>query len=159
MSRLNEAVEPIRVREIAREDKAQWRPLWEGYNSFYGRVGDTALPDEITSQTWERFFDTSDSVNAVVAEINGAIVGIAHYVYHPSTTRLHDVCYFQDLFTCKDFRGKGIGGDLIRAVYRKAQEAQCSRVYWTTHSTNVVGQALYDKLAKNLGFIVYTQEF
>ena len=30
------------VRPIRREDHAAWRPLWDGYNAFYGRSGETA---------------------------------------------------------------------------------------------------------------------
>lgn len=38
----------ITIRPIAQEDQAQWRALWDGYNAFYGRAGDTALPEAIT---------------------------------------------------------------------------------------------------------------
>jgi len=31
------------VREIARGDYEAWLPLWDGYNTFYGRSGPTAL--------------------------------------------------------------------------------------------------------------------
>ncbi|WP_129780965.1 GNAT family N-acetyltransferase [Peristeroidobacter soli] len=41
---------------IERPDYAGWRPLWDGYNAFYGRVGETALAESITAATWERFF-------------------------------------------------------------------------------------------------------
>jgi oligopeptide transport system ATP-binding protein len=34
-----------------------WLPLWNGYNAFYGRHGETALPDEVTTMAWRRFFD------------------------------------------------------------------------------------------------------
>lgn len=42
------------VRPIARSDYAQWRILWDGYNAFYGRVGPTALAQEITQATRAR---------------------------------------------------------------------------------------------------------
>lgn len=47
----------FQVRSVAPTDFAQWKPLWDGYNAFYGRKDDTALADEITQRTWERFFD------------------------------------------------------------------------------------------------------
>ena len=49
------------VRAIQRQDYDGWRPLWDGYNAFYGRVGATALPAEITAATWERFFTAADA--------------------------------------------------------------------------------------------------
>ena len=150
--------EPILVRPIQRADYSEWRPLWDGYNAFYGREGAAALADEITSATWDRFFSASEPVHAFVAESDGAIVGLVHYLFHRSTTRLHDVCYLQDLFTSPHQRGRGVGRSLIHAVYDAARTAGCSRVYWHTHTTNTPGRTLYDKVGSHTGFIVYTHE-
>lgn len=146
------------IRPIRRTDYEEWRPLWDGYNAFYGRSGATALADEITHATWERFFDTSEPVHAIVAQEEGRVVGLVHYLYHRSTTRLHDVCYLQDLFTAPGLRGLGIGRRLIQAVCDAARAVGCSRVYWQTQVTNQAGRALYDKVAEHRGFIVYTHE-
>lgn len=146
------------IRPISRDDYAGWRPLWDGYNAFYGRSGPTALAEQITESTWERFFSASEPVHALVAEDEGRIVGIVHYLFHRSTTRLHDVCYLQDLFTLQEHRGRGVGRLLIQAVYAAASAARSSRVYWTTQTTNAAGRALYDKLAKHAGFIIYSHE-
>jgi len=150
--------EPLLIRPIERNDLAAWRPLWDGYNAFYGRVGQTALPEEITSATWERFFTPSEPVRARVAQHQEQIVGLAHFLFHRSTTRLHDVCYLQDLFTVEHLRGRGIGRQLILAVYEAARQAGCSRVYWQTHASNAKGRALYDKVGEHKGFIVYAHE-
>src|SRR4051812_6238210 len=150
--------ERILVRPIQRADYSAWRPLWDGYNAFYGREGAAALAEEITNATWERFFDASEPVHALVAESDGAIVGLVHYLFHRSTTRLHDVCYLQDLFTSPHLRGRGVGRNLIHAVYEAARTAGCSRVYWLTHTTNTPGRTLYDKVGSHIGFIVYTHE-
>ena len=150
--------ERLIVRPILRSDYDEWRPLWDGYNAFYDRRGPTALAEEITRTTWERFFDSSEPVKAIVAEEAGHLLGLAHYVFHRSTTRLHDICYLQDLFTAEHVRGRGIGRRLIEAVYEIARKRGCSRVYWQTQATNAAGRALYDKLARHLGFIVYSHE-
>ena len=150
--------ERLTIRPILRSDYDRWRPLWDGYNAFYERRGSTALPEEITQATWERFFDSSEPVKAIVAEESDHLVGLAHYVFHRSTTRLHDICYLQDLFTAEHVRGRGIGRRLIEAVYEAARNGRCSRVYWQTQATNRAGRALYDKLGMHLGFIVYSHE-
>ena len=149
---------PITVRPVSPEDHNEWRPLWDDYNAFYERVGPTALPDEVTDATWRRFFDASEPVHCVVAEREAKLVGMCHYIFHRSTSRLARVCYLQDLFTAPDYRGHGIGRALITAVYGMAQEAGSSRVYWLTHSTNTPGRTLYDKVARNLGFIQYIHD-
>jgi len=146
------------IRQILRSDYDAWRPLWDGYNTFYGRTGPTVLPEEITRATWERFFDTSEPINALVAEESGHLIGLAHYLFHRSTTRLRDVCYLQDLFTAESARGRGVGRHLIEAVYQAARNAGSSRVYWHTQVTNQAGRALYEKVANHSGFIVYSHE-
>ena len=148
----------IRVRSVAREDFDEWKILWDGYNAFYGRAGATALPDAVTRSTWSRFFDEKEPVHALVAESGGRIVGLAHYLFHRSTNQIANICYLQDLFTIEDARGKGIGQALIEAVYEKAREARCVRVYWQTHESNAVAQALYRKVAERSGFIVYRKD-
>ena len=148
----------LTVRPIDQGDYVQWRPLWDGYNAFYGRSDQTALPENITVATWARFFSPAEPVHALVAEAAGRLVGITHYLYHRSTTRLTDVCYLQDLYTDPGVRGQGIGRQLIQGVYDAARAAGCTRVYWQTHATNQAGRLLYDKVANHGGFIVYNHD-
>jgi GNAT superfamily N-acetyltransferase len=148
----------VLVRPVEQDDFTAWQPLWNGYNAFYGREGETALPAEITRTTWQRFSDPTEPVFALVAVLEGKLVGLTHYLYHRSTTRLELTCYLQDLFTQESERGRGIGKSLIEGVYREASAAGVKRVYWQTHETNAAGRLLYDKVAKHAGFIVYGHE-
>jgi GNAT superfamily N-acetyltransferase len=143
------------IRRVVRTDFEQWRPLWDGYNKFYGRVGATALPAEITRTTWARFFDAYEPVHALVAEREGRLVGLVHYLFHRSTTLLDPVCYLQDLFTAEAARGQGVGKALIEAVYAEARLAGSPRVDWQTHETNLTARRLYDQVAERSGFIIY----
>ncbi|HET8611949.1 MAG TPA: GNAT family N-acetyltransferase [Sphingomonas sp.] len=151
--------DPLRIRSVAREDHDRWLPLWEGYNAFYGRSGPTALDPEISSTTWARFFDAYEPVHALVAERDGELIGLAHYLFHRSTTAIAPLCYLQDLFTNEAARGRGVGRALIEAVYERARNAGCPRVYWQTHETNHMAMALYDRLAERSGFLVYRRIF
>ena len=143
------------IRPPVAQDYAAWRPLWDGYNAFYGREGPTALPDEITQVTWRRFFDAYEPVHALVAERDGQLVGLTHYLFHRSTNRIEPTCYLQDLFTLPSERGRGVCRQLIHGVYERAKQAGGHRVYWQTHVTNTAGRTLYDKVASHDGFIVY----
>jgi GNAT superfamily N-acetyltransferase len=147
------------VRSVTRQDYAQWLPLWDGYNAFYGRSGPTALAPEITAMTWARFFDAYEPVHALVAESGGTLLGLTHYLLHRSTTAIEPSCYLQDLFTNAAARGKGVGRALINGVYAQARLAGSPRVYWQTHETNLTAQLLYDKVAEKSGFIVYRKIF
>ncbi|MHB8839084.1 MAG: GNAT family N-acetyltransferase [Gemmatimonadaceae bacterium] len=149
---------PIVVAPVTASDYDAWLPLWNGYNAFYGREGPTALPREITQTTWRRFLDPDEPVHALVASSGGTLVGLAHYLFHRSTTRLALTCYMQDLFTTPEARGHGVGRALIEAVYAAAAAHSVTRVYWQTQVTNEAGRRLYDKVARHLGFIVYVHD-
>ena len=151
--------DPISIRPVRREDFEQWLPLWDGYNAFYGRSGETALAEEVTAMTWSRFFDAYEPVHALVAESEGRLLGLVHYLYHRSTTAIAPSCYLQDLFTTQATRGKGVGRALINAVYERAEAAGAGRVYWQTHETNQTAMQLYDKVAERSGFVVYRKLF
>jgi GNAT superfamily N-acetyltransferase len=143
------------IRPVTPSDYAQWRPLWEGYNAFYGRSGATALPAEITRTTWERFHDPQEPMHALVAEDDARLLGLAHFLFHRSTTALAMTCYLQDLFTASASRGRGVGGALIEAVWERAKGTGATRLYWQTHESNAEARKLYDKVAERSGFIVY----
>jgi len=148
----------ITIRNVCRNDRSDWHVLWDEYNAFYGRSGPTALDPAVTELTWERFFDPIEPVHCLVALDDERVVGLAHYLYHRSTTREADVCYLQDLYTAGLLRGRGIGGKLIDAVVEFARHSGSGRVYWQTKVDNYTARALDDKVAENAGFIVYVKE-
>jgi len=143
---------PVIVRSVTNEDFAQWLPLWEGYNRFYERP---VFSREITQVTWSRFLDAYEPMYALVAERNGELLGLVHYLFHRSTISVAPDCYLRDLYTNEAARGHGIGRALIEGVYERAKVAGCPRVYWQTHETNLTAMKLYDKVAERSGFVVY----
>jgi GNAT superfamily N-acetyltransferase len=145
----------LTIRPITQSDYAQWFPLWDDYNAFYGRSGATALDPQITQTTWSRFFDEAEPVHALVAESDGQLIGLVHYLFHRSTSAIGNNCYLQDLFTTETARGQGVGRALINVVYEQAKLAGSLRVYWQTHHTNTTAMQLYDQVAEQSGFVVY----
>jgi len=140
------------IRPVEQGDLEEWRPLWDGYNEFYERSGESSPPRGVTDVTWQRFLDPDVPMFALVAEDDGQLVGLVHYLFHLSTTRIEQVCYLRDLFTLPSERGKGIGRALIEAVSERAHTEGVVQ----THETNTAGRRLYDSVAENEGFIVYT---
>lgn len=145
----------MKVRPLRPEDYDAWLPLWAGYNAFYGRSGATALPDSVTATTWDRFFNPLETVHAHVAELGREVVGIVHFLYHRSTTRIEPVCYLQDLYTEPSVRRRGVARALIGSVQEATLAAGAHRVYWQTHVENNQARKLYDQMARHHGFIVY----
>ena len=131
-------------------DRESWQRLFAGYNEFYGRT----MPDEFFDHSWAEF-SADDRIHALGARVDGALVGIAHFLTHASTTSA-DSCYLQDLFTAPEARGRGVARALIAAVTEWATANNCSRVYWATQESNTTARRLYDQVAENRGFILYT---
>jgi GNAT superfamily N-acetyltransferase len=143
---------PPIVRPLAAADRAQWDALWDGYLRFY----ESALDPAVTDATFARLIEPDVSnMFAFVAEEAGELLGFTHCVLHPATWTEGHYCYLEDLFVAPHARGKGVGEALIRAVYDRANQLQCARVYWHTHESNKTAQALYDRVAIKSGFIVY----
>jgi GNAT superfamily N-acetyltransferase len=143
------------IRELRREDRAQWEVLWAGYLTFYK----TELPAATTEVLWGRLFDVAEPMHCLVADEDGKLLGLVHFIFHRNTWEVNDVCYLEDLFTAPESRGKGVGRALIEAVYAEAQAAGLKRVYWMTHETNTQAMILYDQMAGKPGFVQYRKQF
>jgi GNAT superfamily N-acetyltransferase len=96
-----------------------------------------------------------EELHGLAARADGAMIGITHFLFHPSAWTLRPVCYLQDLFTDPAHRGQGAARALIAAVGDRASAAGSTRMYWLTQSHNATARALYDKVAKHSGFIRY----
>ncbi len=143
----------LTIRPLAASDRAAWDPLWQGYLMFYK----ASLASDISDVTFARLTGDTEPMGGFVAERDGALIGLVHWVTHRTTWNSRDICYLQDLFTAPEARGTGAGRALIEAVRQMAQAKGCFRVYWQTHESNAQAQVLYDKVADKSGFIVYRQ--
>ena len=139
------------LRQPVETDRAHWNELWNGYLRFYR----AKLAPAVTETTWTRLLDPAEQPHGLVAEIDGKLVGLAHYLFHRSAWTVGDFCYLNDLFVSEGARGHGAGRALIEAVYAKADEHGAERVYWLTQEFNADARALYDTLARRTSFIQY----
>jgi len=141
----------LMVRAAEPADFDAWLPLWRGYQTFY----EADIADEVTRETWRRFHDPKEPMDAAVATLDGRIVGIVHFIQHRSCWTAGDYMYLQDLFTDAAVRGRGVGRALIEHVYAQARRRGCARVHWLTHQTNATAMQLYDRVAERSGFVQY----
>lgn len=141
----------MQIRPAQATDFDQWLPLWKGYQAFYK----TTIADAVTQQTWQRFLDPLEPMHCAVADRNGVLVGLVHYIEHRSCWTTGDYVYLQDLFALPEVRGQGVGRALIEHVYAQATALGASRVWWLTHETNQHAMQLYDRIADKSGFVQY----
>ena len=147
--------ENVDIRPIRADERADWEPLWKGYQAFYKVV----ISEETTTVTWARLHDPAEPMGVLGAYRGGRLCGIVHYLFHRSCWTIGNCCYLQDLFVAENARDLGAGRALIAAVEERARGAGASRVYWLTQESNAVARALYDKLAERSGFIQYRKLF
>ncbi|KFU79931.1 Acetyltransferase (GNAT) family protein [Amycolatopsis lurida] len=140
----------ITIAPLEPEDREGWEHLFRAYIAFYERVA----PQEVYDRAW-REFQAGERMHALGARVGGELAGITHFLVHPSTSALTDVCYLQDLFTAPEARGKGVARALIEAVADWARDRDCDRVYWHTKESNATARRLYDQVAVNRGFLQY----
>jgi ribosomal protein S18 acetylase RimI-like enzyme len=145
------------IRHPTDNDLKQWNLLWQGYLIFYK----SSLSDEVTILLWQRIHDDQHPINCFVAEDSstGELIGLVHYIPHPSTWNAKQYCYLEDLFVSPSLRGGGVGEALIKAVSDEARNQNWSDVYWHTQENNTLARGLYDKITGGAdGFICYRIE-
>jgi GNAT superfamily N-acetyltransferase len=149
---LTKAKMPVIVRPLHSADMAEWRVLWAAYLDFYG----TSVADDVYDTTFARMLGSDPrDFNCLVAEVDGNLVGLTHYLFHRHGWKVEDVCYLQDLYATAETRGTGVGRALIEAVYDAADQAGAPSVYWLTQDDNVTARKLYDRTAALTNFIKY----
>ena len=132
----------ITIRPVATSDKERWLDLFKQYIVFYK----SSLTDEQFELSWQRIH-SDFNINGVVAELDGQVVALAHYIFRPSTWDKNDYCYLEDLFVDPAIRSKGVGRALIDALHKIATARGSKRLYWTTAPDNETARKLYDKVA------------
>lgn len=142
----------LTVRPVAPGDRAEWEALWEAYLTFY----ESSVAPEVYDSTFARLLGSDpQDYSAFVAEQNGRLVGLTHYLFHRHCWKIENVCYLQDLYVHPSARGTGAGRALIEAVYAASDAAKVPTVYWLTQEFNQTARALYDRIADVTPFIKY----
>lgn len=145
-------LDALKVRPISLSDRSQWGGLWTAYLAFYG----TTRPSSLFDTYFDRLLGNDpQDFSGLVAERDGTLVGLTHYLFHRHGWRVENVCYLQDLYADPTVRGQGVGRKLIEGVYRAADAAGCPSVYWLTQDFNAQARKLYDRIGTVTPFIKY----
>ncbi|MEY3846074.1 MAG: hypothetical protein RJA66_341 [Actinomycetota bacterium] len=142
------------IRNLKPSDRTQWDSLWQGYLTFY----EHELTAEQTDLTWTRLCDENFEMYGLVLELDGELVGLAHFSFTHSSWTVNRDLYLEDLFVSNSVRGQGLGKALILALDEIAREEGSRKVWWETHRDNQTARRLYDSVAELSEFVKYTRE-
>ena len=132
----------IAIRPLTEHDHSSWASLFADYITFYR----SHLSPEQYDLTWGRLIGDFP-LHGLLAEVDGDVVGLAQFLFRPSTWSPTDFCYLEDLFVTPGHRGRSVGRALIAEVEQIAREKGAPRLYWTTAPDNTTARALYDSVA------------
>jgi ribosomal protein S18 acetylase RimI-like enzyme len=144
----------INVRQLQVGDESKWQELYFDYLKFY----ETSPSDVNSELLWDRLTNSDPQIQALVAESNGVVIGIAHFHYQLSTWSDSSHCYLEDLYVAEDARGKGAAKALIQQVQELAIKQGCTELFWITKESNSSARKLYDQVANLSDFVRYEKK-
>jgi ribosomal protein S18 acetylase RimI-like enzyme len=139
------------IRCLNHKDKEKWEKLYNAYADFYK----VPMNSRILDTLWNWILDDNHIVNGICYELEGNIVGIAHYRTMPRPIKGQYIGFLDDLFVEPEFRGQQIAQKLIGHLKSLSKANNWDGIRWITHSSNENAKKLYDKIGNNTGFELY----
>ena len=91
-------------------------------------------------------FGPTPSAEAIVAELAGAVVGVALFFTNFSTWSGRNGVYLEDLYVRPEARGTGLGKALLQRLAALAVARGCARVEWSVLDWNAPAIDFYRSL-------------
>jgi GNAT superfamily N-acetyltransferase len=134
---------PMTIRRAVRDDGARIVEL----DRELARFEKLRPPDdEEAARLLSWIFDT-EKLEALVAEVDGRIEGIALFYETPgSTFRARPFLYLEDLVVSDAARSRGVGEALMAALAQEAVKRNAWRLHWAVLDWNVRAIKFYDRL-------------
>jgi len=139
------------IRTIQLKDKERWKKLYIGYADFYK----VEMNEKILETVWEWLNDTNHELKGIGYEVDGKIVGLAHYRKLLSPLKGKYIGYLDDIFVDPEYRGQKIGEKLLNKIKEISIANNWNLVRWQTDEDNSTAKKLYDKVATKTKKNVY----
>ena len=145
----------VTVRALRVTDRDRWRELYAGYCDFYSKP----LSDERAEIVFGWLLDGDHELECIVAELDGRVVGLAHFREFARPIAGGRAMFLDDLFIAPEARGTGAATTLIEALREIGKKRGLVMIRWLTADDNVAAQRVYDKLARKTNMLTYDLEF
>lgn len=141
----------VNIRAAKAGDRNAWGGLYKSYAAFYG----VAQTEDMRDRVWEWLMDPAHEVDGLVAEVDGVLVGLAHFRPFARPLAAGVGGYLDDLFVNPDARGAKVGEALISGVQDEGRKRGWGVVRWITADDNYRARGLYDQVATRTGWVTY----
>jgi ribosomal protein S18 acetylase RimI-like enzyme len=131
------------IEAVSKDNFAEVLPLIRAYQEFY-KISE--ISDDRNSDFFSQFGKSSCAGCQFVYREVGTVVGFATLYFSFTISITAKVAVLNDLYTLPDYRGKGIGRQLIEHCRNYAAENGAARLQWVTAPDNKLAQKLYDSL-------------
>ena len=91
----------------------------------------------------DTLFGAIPTVEAIVAEADGTVVGMALFFTNYSTWSGRNGIYLEDLYVTPEARGSGLGKALLTRLAQLAVERGCARLEWSVLDWNAPAIGFY----------------
>ncbi|RXJ74157.1 GNAT family N-acetyltransferase [Veronia nyctiphanis] len=137
----------MNVREIEIADIADIFSLMQAKAKFDGRPESLKLDE---NKIEEVFFSNSPKAKAIVATIDGKVIGIATYYDIFSTFIAKPGLWLDDLYIDESHRKSGAGKALVTKLCQIAKSNGCARIDWIVADNNKNGKGFYNALGATI---------
>jgi ribosomal protein S18 acetylase RimI-like enzyme len=113
------------------------------------------MNEKILQVIWNWLHDNNHELEGLVYEIDGNVVGLAHYRRMPSPLRGQNIGFLDDLFVDPDHRGQKIGEIILKELKKISKSKGWNLIRWITRDDNVRAKSLYDRIAEKTSWNLY----
>ena len=119
--------------------------LLEEMDRFYGSIGTEPL-EERTRQISDALFTSPAAACILLAWDSATLAGFAGYSFLWPAVGLTRSLSLKELYVAQPYQRHGVGTQLMKALFETAGKHGCSRIEWTTDTTNRRAQDFYQQL-------------
>ena len=138
----------MQIRDAAESDIRNLLPLMRELAEFENYANDFAVTEEVLRE--QGFRRSPPDFHCLVAEEDGKLRGFLVYYFVPFTYRAKPNIVIKELYVANDFRSRGTGELLMKAVAREAARTGCGLIKWWVARWNERSMKFYQRLGATI---------
>jgi len=140
-----------KIRVLINNDFDEWLEIYRFYAEHY----EVQLTENVVSTTWGWLMDKTHPLKGLVAEVDGRLIGLAHYRAMPRPLWGKNIGFLDDIIVAPAFRGSEAAKLLLNELKSIGYREKWGTVRWITRDNNYRARALYDKVALKTDLNIY----